>query len=86
MFKKPGQSAVNYSDFSSDPDFRKMVFSEECVDEHTNSYGDQSRQKVKYDVAPTRKTAEENGTKLGRCGSHFLLMLVGSCVNDTDQL
>ncbi|KDR08988.1 uncharacterized protein LOC110839082 isoform X3 [Zootermopsis nevadensis] len=65
IFKKPGHSAVNYGDFSSDPDFRKMVFSEEYVDDHTNSYGDQSQQKVKHDVAPTRKTAEENGTKLG---------------------
>ncbi|XP_021938611.1 uncharacterized protein LOC110839082 isoform X7 [Zootermopsis nevadensis] len=64
IFKKPGHSAVNYGDFSSDPDFRKMVFSEEYVDDHTNSYGDQSQQKVKHDVAPTRKTAEENGTKL----------------------
>lgn len=50
-----------------------MVFSEEYVDDHTNSYGDQSQQKVKHDVAPTRKTAEENGTKLGRCGSYFYL-------------
>jgi hypothetical protein len=73
MFKKPGQSAVNYGDFSSDPDFRKMLFSEEYVDDHTNSYGDQSRQKVKHDAAPARKTAEENGTKLGRYGSHFYL-------------
>jgi hypothetical protein len=73
MFKKPGQSAVNYGDFSSDPDFRKMVFSEEYVDDQTSLYGDQCQQKVKHDAAPTRKTAEENGTKLGRCGSQFCL-------------
>ncbi|PNF40084.1 hypothetical protein B7P43_G11521 [Cryptotermes secundus] len=66
MFKKPGQSAVSYGDFSSDPEFRKMVFSEEYVDDHTtNSYGDQSQQRVKHETVPTRKTAEENGTKLG---------------------
>jgi hypothetical protein len=66
MFKKTGQSAVSYSDFSSDPEFRKMVFSEEYVDDHTtNSYGDQSQQRVKHETVPTRKTAEENGTKLG---------------------
>lgn len=66
MFKKPGQSAVNYGDFSSDPEFRKMVFSEEYVDDHTtNSYGDQSQQKMKRETVPTRKTTEENGTKLG---------------------
>ncbi|PNF40073.1 hypothetical protein B7P43_G11521 [Cryptotermes secundus] len=65
MFKKPGQSAVSYGDFSSDPEFRKMVFSEEYVDDHTtNSYGDQSQQRVKHETVPTRKTAEENGTKL----------------------
>jgi hypothetical protein len=66
MFKKPGQSAVNYGDFSSDPEFRKMVFSEEYVDDHTaNAYGDQSQQRVNHETVPTRKTAEENGTKLG---------------------
>ncbi|XP_069681323.1 resistance to inhibitors of cholinesterase protein 3 isoform X8 [Periplaneta americana] len=66
MFKKPGQSSVSYGDFSSDPEFRKMVFSDEYVDDQTNTYGDISRQKVKHEtVTPTWKTTEENGTKLG---------------------
>jgi len=65
MFKKPGQSAVNYSDFNSDPEFRKLVFSEEYIDDQTNSYGDQMRQKVKHEAATIWKATEENGTKLG---------------------
>lgn len=73
MFKKPGQSAVNYSDFNSDPEFRKIVFSEEYVDDQTNSYGDQMRQKVKHEAATVWKATEENGTKLGGSGSQFLL-------------
>jgi hypothetical protein len=87
MFKKPGQSAVNYDDFSSDPEFRKMVFSEEYVDDlTTNSYGDQSQQKVKHEVAPARKTTEENGTKLGGYCSHCCLLPAESCVTDADKL
>ena len=66
MFKKPGQSSVHYGDFSSDPEFRKMVFSDEYVEEQTNTYGDQSRQKVKPEPIHTWKTTEENGTKLGK--------------------
>jgi len=73
MFKKPGQSAVNYSDFNSDPEFRKIVFSEEYVDDQTHSYGDQMRQKVKHESATVWKATEENGTKLGGSGSQFLL-------------
>jgi hypothetical protein len=73
MFKKPGQSAVSYSDFNSDPEFRKIVFSEEYVDDQTNSYGDQVRQKVKHEAATVWKTSEENSTKLGGSGLHFLL-------------
>jgi hypothetical protein len=87
MFKKPGQCAINYGDFSSDPEFRKMVFSEECVDDHdTNSYGDKSQQKAKDEVIPTRKTAEANGTKLGGYHSDYCFLPVESCVNDDDKL
>ncbi|KAJ9582861.1 hypothetical protein L9F63_022820, partial [Diploptera punctata] len=64
MFKKPGQSSVHYGDFSSDPEFRKMVFSDEYVEEPTNTYGDQSRQKIQPEPSHTWKTTEENGTKL----------------------
>jgi hypothetical protein len=74
MFKKPGQSAVNYSDFSSDPEFQKIVFSEQYVDDHANSCGGQMRQKVKHESVTVRKTTEENGTKLGGSGLHFYLM------------
>jgi hypothetical protein len=82
MFKKPGQCAVDYGDFSSDPEFRKMVFSEECVNDHaTNSYGDQSRQKTKHEAFATRKTADENGTKLGGYRSDCRFLPAERCVN-----
>jgi hypothetical protein len=74
MFKKPGQSAVSYTDFNSDPEFRKIVFSEEYVEDQTNSCGDHVRQKVKHETPTVWKTAEENCTKLGGSGLHFYLM------------
>jgi hypothetical protein len=78
MFKKPRQSTVNYDNFSSDPEFRKVVFSEEYIDDRTNTYSDQSQRKMKHETFPTWKTVEENGTKLGGCGLYCYLMAAGS--------
>ncbi|XP_068083777.1 uncharacterized protein RIC-3 isoform X5 [Anabrus simplex] len=64
MFKKPSDSTSSYGEFTPDPEFRKVVFAEEYVDDRSQLYEETLCRKPKRESSPPWKS-EENSKKLG---------------------